>query len=667
MAEQIGSIEYQVRAETAQAIDSSKQMEVALSGIEKSAKTTDASMKKLNTTMTATAKGVKEANSTASAVASTFGQLGQQVQDVAVQIAAGTSSLVVLGQQGPQIASIFGPGGAVVGAVVAVGAALLGMATSSDKASESIEDLAKSADSLGQAQLEDAINKANVELAKEQQTLVKLNADIERTEKAQKQFNLTTGVYAVKLTELRAAQEAQSNVVNQLVGNIERLNSAMNGSVDAAEKSRKATQEIVADLQFETQIMAMSEEQRATAIAQRRAGVDAASAEGQAIEKAATAYVREKASVEASTEAKREAEAASKKAISSAESEQKKLESQYQANENSLKRMAQQLSIAGLSTAGLAREASELAAVYSLGEGATETQINQAKQLAGALFDLNEQKQKEKELESKKAEAKKFTEQAAFDAASPLQQIDIEEQAKLAKLAEYQKLGIDQEIDFQAAKTAIQKDAAAQRLEYEQATSSAMLGASSDMFGGLADLAGAFAGEQSSAYKALFAVSKGFAIANAALQLQTAIANAMAIPWPANIPAIAQAAALGAQISSNIAGISYGGGRQYGGPVNPGSMYRVGESNAPELLSSGGSNYLIPGSGGSVTPLNGGGGGVTFVVNNMASDSVQTQQTYDSETNTATLTIKEIARQIDSRTGDVGRAMKRAGAYNAKL
>lgn len=667
MAEQIGSIEYSVRAETAQAIESSKQMEVALSGIEKSAKTTDASMKKLNTTMTATAKGVKEANSTASAVASTFGQLGQQVQDMAVQIAAGTSSLVVLGQQGPQIASIFGPGGAVVGAVVAVGAALLGMATSSDKASESIEDLAKSADTLGQAQLEDAINKANTELAKEQQTLVKLNADIERTEKAQKQFNLTTGVYAVKLTELRAAQEAQSNVVNQLVGNIERLNNAMNGSVDAAEKSRKATQEIVADLQFETQIMALSEEQRATAIAQRRAGVDAASAEGKAIEKAATAYVREKASVEASTEAKREAEAASRKAISSAESEQKKLESQYQANEDSLKRMAQQLSIAGLSTAGLAREAAELAAVYSLGEGANETQINQAKQLAGALFDLNEQKQKEKELESQKAEAKKFTEQVAFDAASPLQQIDIEEQAKLAKLAEYQKLGIDQEIDFQAAKTAIQKDAAAQRLEYEQATSSAMLGASSDMFGGLADLAGAFAGEQSSAYKALFAVSKGFAIANAALQLQTAIANAMAIPWPANIPAIAQAAALGAQVASNIAGISYGGGRQYGGPVSMGSMYRVGESNAPELLSSGGSNYLIPGSGGNVTPLNGGGGGVTFVVNNMASDTVQTQQAYDSETNTATLTIKEIARQIDSRTGDVGRAMKRAGAYNAKL
>ena len=55
MAEQVGVIEYEVRAETAQAIASSKQMDVALSQIEKSAKSTDAGMHKLNTTMTATA------------------------------------------------------------------------------------------------------------------------------------------------------------------------------------------------------------------------------------------------------------------------------------------------------------------------------------------------------------------------------------------------------------------------------------------------------------------------------------------------------------------------------------------------------------------------------------------------------------------------------------
>ena len=53
-----------------------------------------------------------------------YGQLGFQVQDVAVQLQHGTNALVVLGQQGSQVASIFGPGGAMFGAVLAVGAAL---------------------------------------------------------------------------------------------------------------------------------------------------------------------------------------------------------------------------------------------------------------------------------------------------------------------------------------------------------------------------------------------------------------------------------------------------------------------------------------------------------------------------------------------------------------
>ena len=48
------------------------------------------------------------------------GQLGFQMQDVAVQLQSGQNALLVLGQQGSQIASIFGPTGAIVGALVAV-------------------------------------------------------------------------------------------------------------------------------------------------------------------------------------------------------------------------------------------------------------------------------------------------------------------------------------------------------------------------------------------------------------------------------------------------------------------------------------------------------------------------------------------------------------------
>ena len=129
----------------------------------------------------------------------------------------------------------------------------------------------------------------------------------------------------------------------------------------------------------------------------------------------------------------------------------------------------------------------------------------------------------------------------------------------------------------------------------------------------------------------------------------------------------ANAAPAQAALTSTAAlasGLAVAGGRQFGGPVNPGSMYRVGEGNAPELLSMGGSNYMIPGSRGQVTPMNGASGGVTFNITNNASDVVQTQQSYDPETRTVELAITAVANQMNTRTGKVGAAMKQAGAYS---
>ena len=52
----------------------------------------------------------------------------------------------------------------------------------------------------------------------------------------------------------------------------------------------------------------------------------------------------------------------------------------------------------------------------------------------------------------------------------------------------------------------------------------------------------------------MFAVSKAFAIAQGVMNLSTAISNAAALPWPANIPAMAAAAATGASLVASIKG-----------------------------------------------------------------------------------------------------------------
>ena len=63
-----------------------------------------------------------------------FGQIGYQVQDLTVQLQSGVSAFVAIGQQGSQLAGAFGPGGAVIGAVIALGSALLGMAFNASQA-----------------------------------------------------------------------------------------------------------------------------------------------------------------------------------------------------------------------------------------------------------------------------------------------------------------------------------------------------------------------------------------------------------------------------------------------------------------------------------------------------------------------------------------------------
>jgi len=81
-----------------------------------------------------------------------FGQLGHQVQDVAVQLQMGQSPLMVLTQQGAQVASLFGPTGAILGAVGAVAGALAGafipQLLKSESATSNLENTVGSLSSL---------------------------------------------------------------------------------------------------------------------------------------------------------------------------------------------------------------------------------------------------------------------------------------------------------------------------------------------------------------------------------------------------------------------------------------------------------------------------------------------------------------------------------------
>ena len=75
-----------------------------------------------------------------------FGQIGHQLQDIAVQAQMGTNAFVILGQQGGQIAALFGPGGAMFGAILAISAGIAGpLVKSLTESSDLLEELEQDA------------------------------------------------------------------------------------------------------------------------------------------------------------------------------------------------------------------------------------------------------------------------------------------------------------------------------------------------------------------------------------------------------------------------------------------------------------------------------------------------------------------------------------------
>lgn len=80
------------------------------------------------------------------------GQVGFQVQDMVVQLQSGTSAFVAIGQQGSQLAGAFGPGGAVLGAVIALASAVGGVLYKAlNDTGSSAKDLEKGASELSKS------------------------------------------------------------------------------------------------------------------------------------------------------------------------------------------------------------------------------------------------------------------------------------------------------------------------------------------------------------------------------------------------------------------------------------------------------------------------------------------------------------------------------------
>lgn len=160
-----------------------------------------------------------------------FGQIGHQIQDVAVQLQMGTNAMLVFGQQGSQVLSLFGPWGAMAGAVAAVGAAIFTYSQAAEKAKQPTKELKADVKALADEywELNEAIRSAaGVEIKKEQ---ARLSEEIEKQEVAYKGLNAELAKVTGQLAnqgdkKLPAFIEKQKELIDQVVmqaGSIQKL------------------------------------------------------------------------------------------------------------------------------------------------------------------------------------------------------------------------------------------------------------------------------------------------------------------------------------------------------------------------------------------------------------------------------------------------------------
>ena len=414
-----------------------------------------------------------------------------------------------------------------------------------------------------------------------------------------------------------------------------------------------------------------------------------------------------------------------------------------------LQDLSNEIEVAALKSKGLNREAAQLAAVQELGAGATQAQIQQAKQQAGQIFDIQQQAADKKaaidadsaakakqqrdldnaqldrqlkagdvtfeQSQQRRAQIAADYSKAIADASSqavvtpqqqlagqvdPVQQLANENAQKLALIKEYTAQRVITEEQGLALMNAANTEYEAQRtaaqwqLLSQQGLGYDMLTSAVDAFAGNASnaITGLLTGTMSvsdamrslgstilnSVINSLVQVGVealknfiiGQAMGTAASAASVGQAAVVASAW-APAAAMTSLATLGANsvpaaaaITSTVglsSGLALAGMRKNGGPVSAGSMYRVGEGGAPELLQSGGKNYMIPGDGGKVisnSDLQTGGSGGVIVYNNIQNYTSATVDSQATVNDDGSVNIQTIVADI-SNGGPISQSISR--------
>ena len=462
-------------------------------------------------------------------------QASYQFQDIAVQAQMGTNWFTIIGQQGSQLASVFGPSGAVTGALIAFSAILGGVVYNSlNSTGEAMEELEDDMDGLVDKFDElTAAQKAFVRVGVEE----KISNNNKLIREAEKELNSLNSL-SLSFNQIffgDSFEEKQARIV-EVTANIDTLtqkNASLTASVDDTTTS---TEDLIKKLEEEYNVLGLT----GVALAEYKAKQSQANAED-------TNTILILAG---------------------------KIE-KYEENEERIKRVAK---------ANEELLESELA-LKRFFDG--EADKKDKKDASDA-----------KKLASQKASAEAFLLQIAQSGMNEAELLKSINDEKGKVLADGYTKGLIDEEQFLIAAQQLNEKYSKDKLLLKEAEAQAELDIKMQVVTGLSGIAGQLSGlaaEGSREAKVLFAVQKALAIAQ--IIVATEQAAALASVFTAGLGPVAWLAsregvrAMGYASAGIVAGTAIAGGRALGGQVRGGESYLVGE-RGPELLTMGSSGRI---------------------------------------------------------------------------
>ncbi|CAH9016191.1 coil containing protein [Vibrio phage 382E49-1] len=516
----------------------------SLDKIEKQADATTQSVKKTSTSLSSVAPAAQNMSRQVDASSDSMkkfngfvGQAGFQVSDMAIQLGMGANAAMVFGIQGGQLLGVISP---LAGAFATVSGILIGQFTGGMYAgaeatrelddalvrtNEEINELTKTQARFAQATLSESLNDDYKALLLAKEEAKELREEYDAFQKQRENFEKNPPAFGGGFIEGFIGLADVGDQLKEAEQNVEDLQGRVDGTIDTM---RKYGQVLDGNK--------LSEDDNADAIRRRTDSVTSLSQNLIVLQTRISGNNREATIQEAVFRSGAEAGSDYAKQIALLSGQQYDLQQQLSATNDAVSEFDQDGEyIAKLEQqVGLinetAREQAMLRAEYTLSEQANEKQIEQARQLAGALYDAAEaKKEKTKEDREAKRDAEEATEfsMGIVGDATGLEALEQKRQIIL----QYQEDEIGKAQAHAAALVSLERQTLSERASI---TSSGL--------GSILALQQAYGDDSSGIYRTLLTIQKTATLYSVLLSSQESIGKAWAsAPFPYNLGAVATA------------------------------------------------------------------------------------------------------------------------------